>query len=144
LAKIHLAKKQLAMGDEAYRDMLQRVAGAPSAGALDLPKLEAVLKEMRRLGFRGVGRAKKGLSQKAQVRMIHAVWRDLQPHITDGSEAALRAFVQRQTKSAARPEGVSAPEFLGPQEANKVLEGLKAWLARVRQRAALAPAGGEA
>lgn len=136
LAKIHLAKKQLAMGDEAYRDMLQRVAGAPSAGTLELPQLDLVVKEMVRLGFRDVA-GKRPVSAKAQVRMIYVLWKQLRPLVQDGSDEALRAFVRRQTKSPKHPDGVSAPEFCGPTEANLVVEGLKAWLARLRTAARL-------
>ncbi|MBX9701528.1 MAG: regulatory protein GemA, partial [Acetobacteraceae bacterium] len=129
IAKVHIARSQLGMGDDAYRDLLERVTGARTAGALAVAQLEAVLKEMVRLGFKPVP-ARRPMSVHAQIRMIHAVWADLKPHLSDGSEAALRAFVQRQTKSPKHPTGVSAPEFCGPAEANKVLEGLKAWLAR--------------
>ena len=136
IAKIHIARSQLGMGEDAYRDMLERVTGARTAGGLTMPQIEAVLKEMRRLGFRPAP-ARRPMSAKAQIRMIHAVWKDLQPYLQDGSESALRAFVQRQTRSPKHPSGISAPEFLGPVEANKVLEGLKAWLARARTRARL-------
>ena len=56
----------------------------------------------------------------------------------DGSAApvdALRAFVQRQTKSRLTPDGISAPEFLDGPQANRVIEGLKAWLAREKHKA---------
>ena len=137
IAKIHIARSQLAMSDDAYRDLLERITGARTAGKLAMPQLEAVLAEMKRLGFRP-SPAKRLTSPKAQIRMIFAVWKDLQPHLQDGSEAALRAFCARQTKSPKHPHGVSAPQFLGPVEAEKVLEGLKAWLARCRTRARLA------
>lgn len=136
IAKIHIGRSQLGMGDDAYRDLLERVAGARTAGRLPIDKLEAVLTEMRRLGFKPLP-ARRPTSAKAQIRMIYAVWKDLRPHVEDGSDAALRAFCARQTKSPKHPQGVSAPEFLGPHEANLVLEGLKGWLARVRTRARL-------
>lgn len=134
IAKIHIARSQLGMGDDAYRDMLERITGARTAGKLAMDQIDAVLAEMRRLGFRAQP-AKRPTSPKAQLRMVFAVWKDLQPFLEDGSEAALRAFCARQTKSPKHPNGVSAPQFLGPVEANKVLEGLKAWLARARTRA---------
>lgn len=136
IAKVHVARAQLRLGEDAYRDLLERITGARSAGKLSMQQLDAVLAEMRKLGFRAAP-AGKPMSAKAQVRMIHALWKDLQPHVQDGSESALRAFVQRQTRSPKHPAGVSAPEFLGPHEANLVLEGLKAWLARARTRARL-------
>lgn len=136
IAKIHIARSQLHMSDDAYRDMLERITGARTAGKLGMQQLEAVLGEMKRLGFRAAP-ATRPTSAKAQIRMIFGVWKDLQPYLQDGSEAALRAFCARQTKSPKHPNGVSAPQFLGPQEATLVLEGLKAWLARARTRARL-------
>lgn len=137
IAKVHIAKVRLGMGEDDYRDMLKRVTGLTSAGLMAVPELDAVLKELRRLGFKDRPARGAAPSHKAQIRMVHALWKDLAPHLTDGSVTALRSFVQRQTKSPARPEGIAAPEFLGPEDANKVVEGLKAWLARVRQRARL-------
>jgi phage gp16-like protein len=51
LAAIHVGKKTLAMTDEAYRAMLQDVAGVSSAAELDPAGLRAVLDHMRSLGF---------------------------------------------------------------------------------------------
>ena len=39
--------------------------------------------------------------------------------------------VQRQTKGVKNPDGIGSPEWLDPVEANKVIEGLKAWRARL-------------
>ena len=51
IAQIHVAKKQLDMDEDSYRDMLERVAGVRSAIHLDLSGIRAVLDEFRRLGF---------------------------------------------------------------------------------------------
>lgn len=135
LAKVHLAKKQLALTDDSYRDILRRVTGHESASALPEPLLDKVLAEFKRLGWKPrPGRT--GTSKHAQIRMIHAVWKDLVTlGAVDAEDAAsaLRSFVQRQTKTLANPQGVSAAEFLDSHQANKVLEGLKAWLRRVRR-----------
>lgn len=58
LAKIHIAKKQLAMGDAAYREMLVNVAGVESAGDLDAAGRMAVLSHMRRIGFKSNGKGR--------------------------------------------------------------------------------------
>ncbi|WP_374348574.1 gp16 family protein [Chitinimonas sp.] len=52
LAKIHIAKQQLAMDDASYRALLQRVALVDSASKLDRAGQDAVLAEMQRLGFK--------------------------------------------------------------------------------------------
>ena len=68
--------------------------------------------------------------------MIHAVWRDIVALQGHGDAAALRAFVQRQTKTSTNPAGITSPEFLTGDAANSVLEGLKGWRARLRRSAA--------
>lgn len=134
LAKIHVAKKQLALTDDSYRDLLRRITGAESAAGLDDAQLDQVLGEFKRLGFKAPKGARPR-SGKPQVRMIYAVWKDMRPLLRDGSQDALRSFCARQTKGPAHPEGIAAPEFLSPGQANRVLEGLKAWKRRLEQEA---------
>lgn len=130
IAKIHLAKAQLALTEDSYRDVLRRVTGLDSAGAMRADQLDAVLREFARLGWRP--RPAKRRSEKPQVRMIHAVWKDIVA--LGGAEAAgLRAFVRRQTRTEDHPDGVDSPEFLDAGMAARVLEGLKAWRARLRR-----------
>ncbi|WP_201797472.1 regulatory protein GemA [Mizugakiibacter sediminis] len=55
LAAIHVARQQLGMDDDAYRDLLARVSAAHgrsvrSSAALDAAQRRAVLDELRRLG----------------------------------------------------------------------------------------------
>lgn len=122
LAKIHIAKKQLALKDDSYRALLHRITGRESSGDCTDAQLDAVLTEFKRLGFTAELK-NPPRSDKAYVRMIYGIWTDLKPFVRDHSVRALRAFVQRQT-------GVNAPEFLNPEDANLVIEGLKAWLER--------------
>lgn len=128
LAKVHIAKKQLALEDDSYRALLHRITGQESSATCTDAQLDAVLGEFSRLGFTGE-KPKTPRSDKAYVRMIYGIWRDLKPHVTDHSVRALQHFVQRQT-------GVDAPEFLNPEDANDVIEGMKAWLAREQAKAA--------
>ena len=136
LAKIHMAKKQLAMEDESYRALLRRITGKDTSSAMQIVELDAVLTEFKRLGFsgerRGFKRPYRKPSPHPHVRKVYALWGALAPYLRDGSAQALRAFVQRQTKDEMTPDGVASPEFLGPEQANKVTEGLKAWLKRER------------
>lgn len=53
LAQIHIAKKQLGMDDDAYRDMLFAVARVRSAKQLDHVGRAKVLDHLKRCGFRG-------------------------------------------------------------------------------------------
>jgi hypothetical protein len=70
------------------------------------------------------------------VRLIYAIWNEMVPYLDEADEAALRGFVTRQT-------GVSAPEFLTDAQADRVIEGLKAWKTRlIGAPATDAPTGG--
>ncbi len=134
LAKVHVARKALGLDEAAYRDVVGRVAGVPSAGAASDAQLHRLLGEFKRLGWSGAKpQASLRRADKAQVRLACALWAELRPYLTDGSDAALRNFVRRQTRTAATPRGVDAPEFLTGPQANRVIEGLKAWLARARK-----------
>jgi phage gp16-like protein len=53
LAKIHIAKKELGLDDDTYRDMLWTVARVRSAGDLDAGGRLAVLEHLRARGFKG-------------------------------------------------------------------------------------------
>jgi phage gp16-like protein len=50
LKAVHASKRQLALDDDTYRDLLQRVTTKRSASELDAVQLRRVLSEMRRLG----------------------------------------------------------------------------------------------
>lgn len=51
IAKIHIAKKDLAMDDDTYRDVLVRVTGKNSCKKMTLNELKMVIKDLKRLGF---------------------------------------------------------------------------------------------
>ena len=134
IAKVHVAKKALGLDDDAYRDVLRRVTGQESCSDCREPQLIAVLAEFRRLGWEGPperagGRAASG---KSHVRLVWAIWGELQPLLDNADEDTLRGFVRRQTKSRKNPEGISDPEWLAPAEATKVIHGLRGWLDRTR------------
>lgn len=135
LAKIHIARKDLGLTEDDYRALLARVAGVVSAAKLGPEGQKAVLAELKRLGFRErpkiAGRVD-APGDRAHVGKVMQLWKEAAQKgaIRDGSDAALRTFVQRQTKGPDSPEGVSAPQFLTPKQATRVIEGVKAILAR--------------
>ena len=138
LAKVHIAKKQMALEDESYRALLRRITGYDSAAACSEVELDLIVTEFRRLGF-VEKKTLRPASNKAYVRKIYAIWGDMKPYLRNPSQAALRRFVARQTKTDEHPDGVTSPEFLNAEDGNLVIEGLKAWHGRLRrERAAVA------
>lgn len=140
LAKIHVGKKQLGLADEDYRDLLERATGKRSSADMNERERGAVIEAMKKLGFKpelAAGkREAKRRAPKAYVGKIYSLWGELQRLgvLADPSTKGLSAFVHRQT-------GLDRAEWLGPEEANKVTEGLKAWLARARAAVAEAARG---
>lgn len=126
LAAIHLGRKQLELGEEEYRGLIQQETGKTSAGDLTAAERGAVLDRMRQLGFARAA-ASAAAPPKPQVGKALALWREL------GNVGALRkegagglaAFVERQV-------GKTRLEWCTPRELNVVIEGLKGWLARAR------------
>jgi hypothetical protein len=80
------------------------------------------------LGFKPApGRDRRPASRSAKVRLVWAIWREITPFLDAPDDAALRGFVAKQTRSAATPDGVSAPQFLTDKQCDQVIEGLKGW-----------------
>ena len=71
----------------------------------------------------------KRIADNSQLGMIQALWRRLKyaGALTDASERHLSAFVKKMT-------GIERSEWLSPEEAIRVIEGLKTWLARVVEK----------
>jgi phage gp16-like protein len=128
--KIHIAKSQLALADETYRDILRRVTGQTSSKACSERQLEAVLVEFKRLGW--APKSRNAYSDRPYVRKVYALWKEAAQvgAVADGGKVALRSFVERQTRPEPGTTGKEAPEFLTPAEANRVTEALKAMIAR--------------
>jgi len=131
LAKVHIAKKQMCLVDADYRAILERVVHHSSSAHCTDAELHVLLSEFRRLGWRETGQRR--TSSKPHVRKVYAIWGDMRALLDKADDDSLRSFVRRQTKSAANPDGIGSPEWLGPNDANKVIEGLKAWRARLER-----------
>jgi len=80
LAKIHVAKKQLALDDDTYRAMLRSVAGVESAKDLTPEGAAKLLKHMERCGFQPIQaphrRPRVASSRAAQLGKIEALLAD--------------------------------------------------------------------
>ncbi len=129
IATCQIGRKALGLDDDTWQALMQRITGHTSRTLCSDAQLERVVAELKRLGFKPApGRgATKPLSKSTKIRAIWAVWTELRPHLDQADDTTLRAFVRRQTKTAALPEGIAAPEFLDDAQANRVLDGLKGW-----------------
>ena len=140
LCKVHIARKDLALDEDSYRAVLERITGKRSAAQLRQAELHDVIEEFKRLGWKakktGPKRAgKRALADGGQAAKIRALWLDLYHlgELRDPSEEALAGFVARVT-------GVEALQWVDGDQADRVIKALRGWLTRIGFRFADAPA----
>ncbi|MEN9627627.1 MAG: hypothetical protein RJA10_854 [Pseudomonadota bacterium] len=129
LAAIHMAKAQLQLSDDEYRDLMATVCnGIRSAADLDwtgrrrfLAHLQACLKHR---SPQGPARHIRAPLTPAQ-RLMWSLWMRLADAglVGDRTMKALEAFAQRQT-------GVERLQWLNKQQEDLVILSLKAWIKR--------------
>ena len=127
LAAIHVAKKDRGLDEDAYRDMMERVAGVRSARELDANGARLVLLEFERLGFTGTNNRKGTAGDRRPiVQKARALWISLYQldEVADRRDSALDAFTRRTVKK-------ETLRFCTNGEAGQVVEALKSWLQRV-------------
>lgn len=126
LARIHLqaGPKGLALADESYRDVLQRITGHRSAALCDDRQLYDVLKEFDRLGG-GQKSQSRPIADSPMARRCRALWLSLfnLDEVESGSEQSLAAFVKRQT-------GREDMRFCNAEQFASVIDALKDWCRR--------------
>lgn len=143
LAKIHIAKKDLALDDEAYRQVIANIGGAKSGSSADLSPLcrARVLQHFKSKGWKSKRRpvqkrvANSGeiLASAPQVAMIRSIWIQMAEAgvIENRTEQGLRAWVKSSSRRYhSNKAGYSAPEFLPEWVAQRLIEHLKQWATR--------------
>lgn len=135
---IHVAKREFALGDEEFRDVLERVTGKRSLRNMTEAERQSVVEDFKSRGFvvkRGTGqKGKPNYSNKGYVRLIHALWKSCCSLgvVGDGSSNALRAFVAKKTE--ARGKRIDDPEFLTYDQASPIIETLKSMEERGKKK----------
>lgn len=132
LAKVHIAKKEMGLDDDTYRELLFTAFRVRSAKDLTDIQLTQLLDIFRECGWQqdknkrypdGFGRKKyenlgkrKGFASPKQLRLIEALW-DRVSRAKD-KEAALRKFLENRFH-------VSHIKFLSDEKASRVIDALK-------------------
>jgi hypothetical protein len=121
LAKIHIAKKELSLGDAAYRAILRERYRRDSAADLSDPQAADLIELLREKGWRPSSFGQRGL--------VHALWHRLESAgaIRDPEEPALESFVEHAT-------GQHNLRRVTVHVGSGVIEMLKSWLERVGGR----------
>lgn len=115
-AVLHVAKSRLQLSDEAYRELLFRVAGVRSSTELDNAAFERVMAEFERLGFRSTAEARgygkrEGMATPAQIETIRRLWRG---YIGQENDLALVHWLEKHF-------GTTHVRFLPRELAGKVI-----------------------
>jgi len=123
LAKIHIAKKELALDDEAYRDVLKRVTGKRSSKDLNDYQVNQLFREFKRLGWKPKKTHRPAV--RPQVRLIYALWGVLHKggEVESGSARSCEAWVKRMI-------GEDLTPWTPPETCNHIIESLKQWIFR--------------
>lgn len=130
LAKIHLARAQLGMDDDTYRDILWTVGRVRSAAELDFAGRARLLEHFRKCGWKPRPPADTvgPFARDPVSRKLRALWLALHQAgaVRDPGERALAAFCERYTK-------VKSLAWASDADKAIAVEAMKQWLARLEQ-----------
>lgn len=143
LAKIHLAKKDLRLDDDTYRDILERITGRRSSAECTAGELDDLVRHFRLQGFvpkvvaGGKAEPTPATSRPRQAdhpaaKKARALWLSLADLgvVRERSESALEAFARRQL-------GVEKLQWADQGQTYKLIEALK----KMAERAGWSQAG---
>lgn len=145
IAKIHIAKKDLALDDETYRQVLVLASnGKSSCVQMNSAELGLVVDHFKKSGWKPKRANARKYSPKTrhknvhdQVDKIRAIWIDIGAAggLCDASEAALDKWVKRTTIKFNNGIGIDRIDWLrnaNPTLITKVLESIKQWRKRLK------------
>ena len=133
LAKIHIAKKELGLTDEVYRDVLSSEFGVQSSKDLDNGQALKLIRHFKEKGWEPKSKPKKYddlgkrdvyAAKPEQLRLIEVLWHQI--YQGNNEKLHLRQFVFRVAK-------VMDLRFLEKDQAYNVIEALKAMKRRKRE-----------
>lgn len=131
--KVHIARKQLMMDDDVYRDILRvNFNGAESSTDLSDSEIKRLITIFQAKGFKPLfGRKKQDMQapKDAMSKKIKALWITLfeMREVRNSSETALNAYCRRMT-------GIDRRHWLDNKQKAVVIESLKSWVERAERR----------
>lgn len=123
IAKVQIARQQLQMDEDDYRQIVFDETGATSLKDCSEAQLARVLDRMKKLGFQS--RPKKGAASHPMARKARALWISLHAlgAVHNPAEPALEAFAKRQL-------GCDRLVWAKQSDAYRLIEALKAMAER--------------
>lgn len=140
IVKVQIARKELALDEETYRALLERVTGRRSAADCTVAQLGRVLDELKAKGWKpsfsargqkappfrpDAGQARARPADSPVARKARALWISLHQlgEVRDPSERSLEAFAARQL-------GVDRLRWADQSQGYRLIEALKAMAER--------------
>ncbi|MEW6350730.1 MAG: regulatory protein GemA [Thermodesulfobacteriota bacterium] len=138
LAKIHIARKDLCLDEDQYRDLLERITGVRTAREIRPDQLMALQREFRRIGWQGyllrreevpplryedLGSSRPNRPNPRQLRMLEAMFKNIRGYADINPDQAFRGFLQKRF-------GVSDARFLDLGQFEKALKAVREMQAR--------------
>lgn len=126
LAKIHIAKKQLQLSDDDYRQIILDESGKLSSANCTDAQLTLIIDRLKRQGFKPLpSGSAKGQAMHPMARKARAMWISLYQLgvVHNPSEKALEAFAKRQL-------GCDRLVWARQSHGNRLIEALKNMAAR--------------
>lgn len=128
---IFVGCKTLGLDEEARRDLQARVTGKPSLSVMTNADLEAVVTELKRLGFKPTGK-KRARAPRADLRLVHVLWRELGKAgaLDNPTREGLNAFVRRRFGDHWQSIPADIDMLRDHDKIADVIDALKAWCRR--------------
>ena len=129
LAKIHIARKDLALDEDTYRAMLAELTGKTSSKDMSDNQLGKVLNHLRNKGWKPRAPSATGSQRRQdtsdQASKVRALWLFLYElgQVGNPSEAALATYVKRIAK-------VDDMHWANAHAMERIIETLKKWAMR--------------
>lgn len=130
---IRVAARDLAMDDDSRRHLQLRVVGKASLSDMTPSEMEAVVAEMKRLGFRAKG-GHRPAAERADTRFAHKLWGLLFTHgkVHQRGAAGLNAFVRERFGTAWGAAPIDIDRIHDADKIAAVVEALKAMCRRAQ------------
>lgn len=141
LAQIHIAKSQLGLDDDTYRQMLKNLTGKRSCSDMVIGELYIVIRHLENVGFKKHRPRRRQYSPRSTGKVIdvmRAIWIEMHKagFVKDGSELALTRWAKRASSQRNGGIGIESLEWLEKDTrlAIQVLEDLKQWHKRAAKK----------
>ena len=136
LAAIHILKKELALSELEYRDVLRREAGVDSAKFLDEDGDRAVMRALYMIRDQRIA-AERERPKSPEERKVWGLWYELKGYLPEEKRNAayLAGFAERFGIVKMTGGNLSFEHF-EPQEFHKLIEALKMRLSYEQERLA--------